>query len=54
MIETTFKTVVYIDHVVNFLIVRQITFNFSNIDKFNFRLIRAFTYFSQFQLNVRY
>ena len=54
MIEMTFKTIVYIDHVVNFSIVRQITLNFNNIDKFNFRLIRAFIYFSQFQLNVRY
>ena len=54
IIETIFKTIIYTDHVVNFSIVRQITFNFNNIDKLNLRLIRAFTYLSQFQLNVRY
>ena len=35
-------------------IVKQITLTNSNIDKLNLRLMRAFTYLSQFKLNIKY
>ena len=37
--------VVFIDHVVNINIVKQITFSFNNIDKLNLRLIKTSIYF---------
>ena len=46
--------IVFTNHVVNAFIIKQTTFSFNNIDKLNLRLMRASTYFSQFQLNVRY
>lgn len=46
--------IIYIDHAINIFIIKQITLNFINIDKFNLRLIRAFIYFFQFRLNIRH
>ena len=46
--------IVFTNHVVNAFIIKQTTFSFNNIDKLNLRLMRVSTYFSQFQLNVRY
>ena len=46
--------VIFIDHVVNTSIIKQITFINNNTNKFNFRLIRVFIYLSQFRLDVRY
>ena len=55
MIETTIKTtVIFTDHSINTSIVKQTSLIFSNIDKFNLRLIKVFVYLSQFDLNVRY
>ena len=55
MIETTKKTtVIFTDHSVSTSIVKQTSLIFSNIDKFNLRLIKVFVYLSQFDLNVRY
>ena len=47
-------TIVFINYVVNLLIISQIIFNISSINKFNFRFVRVFTYFNQFRLNVKY
>ena len=47
-------TIIFINHVVNVAIVKQITFTFNNTNKLNLRLIRVFTYLSQFRLNIRY
>ena len=46
--------VIFIDHVVNTSIIKQITFINNNTNKFNFRLIRVFIYLSQFRFDVRY
>ena len=46
--------VVFTDHVVNASIAKQIILSFSNIDKLNFRLMRASIYLFQFRLNIRY
>ena len=46
--------VIFIDHVVNISIVKQITLNSNNTNKLNFRLIRTFIYFFQFQLKIKY
>ena len=46
--------VVFTNHVVNAFITKQIIFSFSNIDKLNLRLMRAFIYLFQFRLNIRY
>ena len=55
MIEIISKiTMIFMNHVANSAIVNQIKLTFSNIDKFNLRLIRVFTYLSQFQLNIKY
>ena len=54
IIETIAQIVIFIDHVVNSSITRQITLFFSSIDKLNLRLVRAFTDLSQFKLNVKY
>ena len=45
---------IFTNYVVNAFITKQIIFSFNNIDKLNFRLIRAFTYLFQFRLNIRY
>ena len=47
-------TIVYIDHVVNTSIARQIILNSVNTNKLNLRLIRIFIYLSQFRLNVKH
>ena len=52
-ISTSF-TIVYIDHVVNTSIARQITLNSVNTNKLNLRLMRASIYLSQFRLDVRH
>ena len=55
MIETTKKIIViFIDHAANIFIAKQTIFISSNTNKLNFRLIRAFTYLSQFRLDVKY
>ena len=46
--------IVYIDHVVNTSIARQIILNFVNTNKFNLRLMRVFIYLFQFRLNVKH
>ena len=46
--------VIFIDHNINIFIVKQITLSNNNINKFNFRLIQIFIYFSQFRLKVKY
>ena len=47
-------TMIFIDHVVNFSIARQITLIFNNIDKLNLWFVRIFIYFFQFRIDVRY
>ena len=55
MIEIVFKiTMIFINYVANSAIINQIKLIFNNIDKFNLRFVRAFTYLSQFQLNIKY
>lgn len=55
MIENAKKiTLIFIDYAVNFSFAKQTTINSENIDKFNLKLIRASTYFSQFNIDVRY
>ena len=55
MIKAVTKTtVIFIDHFASTSIVRQITLSFENTDKLNLRLIRAFVYLFQFDLDVRY
>ena len=46
--------VIFIDHNINIFIVKQITLNSKNTNKFNFRLIRISIYFSQFRLKIKY
>ena len=47
-------TIIYIDHVVNSFITRQIKFINSNVDKLNIKLIRVSIYLFQFRFDVRY
>ena len=55
MIESTTKiTIIFIDHVANSSIARQITLSSENIDKLNLKLMRVSIYLSQFDLNIRY
>ena len=55
MIKTSkYIIIIYIDHVVNSSIIRQIKFINNNVDKLNIKLIRVSIYLSQFWLNVRY
>ena len=55
MIETIKKTiVVFIDHSASLFIAKQTTLSSRNIDKLNLRLVRAFIYLFQFELNIRY
>ena len=55
MIETFIMIIIiYIDHAINIFIIKQITLNSINIDKFNLRLIRIFIYFFQFRLNIKH
>ena len=44
--------IMYIDHVVNTIIVKQTKFIFNNVDKFNLKLIRTSIYLSQFRLKI--
>ena len=46
--------IIYTNHVVNYFIARQIKLINSNVNKFNMKLIRAFVYLFQYQLNIRY
>ena len=46
--------VIFTNHNVNISIIKQTTLFSSNIDKLNFRLIRAFIYLFQFQLKIKY
>ena len=52
----TFKhiTIIYIDHVVNSFIARQIKLITNNVNKLNMKLVRVSIYLFQFRLNVRY
>ena len=55
MIEVAKHTIViFTDHVANTFISKQIIMNSSNTNKLNLRLVRAFTYLSQFKLEVKY
>ena len=55
MIESTTKiTIIFIDHVANSSIARQITLSSENIDKLNLKLMRVSIYLSQFDLNIWY
>ena len=44
--------VIYIDHVVNSIIVKQTKLSIIFVDKLNLKLIRVFTYLFQFRLRV--
>ena len=46
--------IIYIDHVANLTIVRQIKLINNSVDKLNIKLVRVFVYLSQFKLNIRY
>ena len=52
IMNSTHSVVIYIDHVVNSVIINQIKLISSSVDKLNLKLIRAFTYLSQFRLRV--
>ena len=54
MIKIICLIIIFINHVANLNIIRQIKLSFNSIDKFNFRLIRAFIYLLQFKLNIKY
>ena len=55
MIKTTKQIIViFIDHVVNTFISKQTIMNSNNIDKFNLRLMRVFTYLFQFKIEMKY
>ena len=55
IIETSkYIIIIYIDHVVNSSITRQIKFINNNVNKLNMKLIRVSIYLSQFRLNIRY
>ena len=48
------STIIYTDHGANSAIASQIKLSTINIDKLNMKLIRAFTYLSQFNLDIRH
>ena len=55
IIKTTNQIIViFIDHIVNTFILKQTIINSNNIDKFNLRLMRIFTYFFQFKIEMKY
>ena len=55
MIETIKNTIVmFTDHAINTSIVKQITMNSSNTNKFNLRFVRVSTYLSQFRFEMKY
>ena len=46
--------VIYIDHSVTVFIAKQTKLTTNNTNKFNFRFVRVFIYFSQFELDVKH
>ena len=46
--------VIFINYVVNTFISKQIIMNSNNTNKFNLRLMRVFTYFFQFKIEIKY
>lgn len=56
MIESNqrFSMIIYIDHFVAISIFKQTILNNTSINKFNFRLIRIFQYFSLFNFEFKY
>ena len=55
MIETIKNTIVmFTDYAINIFIVKQITMNSSNTNKFNLRLVRVSIYLSQFRFEMKY
>ena len=51
---TKYTTVVFTDYAFNISITKQTIFVNNNIDKLNFRLVRASIYFFQFRFNIKY
>ena len=47
-----YSIVIYTNYIVNFTIINQIKFTSNNVDKLNFKFVRAFIYLSQFRLRV--
>ena len=45
---------IFIDHIANFFIANQTTLSSENIDNFNLKLIKVSTYFSQFNIDIKY
>ena len=54
IVVTISQITIYTNHSIIIDIVKQTKLSFNNINKLNFRLIRAFTYLSQYWLNVRH
>ena len=54
IVVVTFQIIIYIDYSITTNIVKQTKIIFNNTNKLNFRLIRAFTYLSQYQFDVRH
>ncbi len=48
------STIIYTDHGVNLVIAAITKLSISSIDRLNMKLIRTFTYLSQFRLDIRY
>lgn len=48
------KTIVYTDHAAIPSIARQTSLTITSTDKLNLRLVRAFEFFSRFDLNIRH
>ena len=46
------SVIIFIDHVVNSIIINQIKLTSFNVNKLNFKLVRAFMYLSQFRLKI--
>ena len=46
--------VIFTNHAANAFIIKQTILSFNNIDKLNFRLVRASIYLSQFRFDIRY
>ena len=49
-----FQIIIYIDHSATTFVVKQIKLTTNNSNKFNFRLIRASIYVSQFEFDVKH
>ena len=52
--SSKYATVIYTNHEINFVIAIEIKLSTINIDKLNLKLIKTFTYFSQFRLDVKH